>query len=171
MQKHLGIWKDHFGWIWTLGDALGPELWLYLCFVLALIILIFNISMYVGIYKCISSYLDVYGSIWRYMEVYWSIWRYVRIDEPTFSTLFFFYFLCVHFFGIVFCQLCLLPGRLRPPDQKRDLLNYAPPFKPMNFEIGNGAAFQTCDLFNWCAQPFKHGALWGKYTGAALGLH
>ena len=53
--------------------------------------------------------MKVYKVIWRYMEVYEGIWRYLkvydvflRIYEPTFSTLFFFNFLGVHFIDIVF---------------------------------------------------------------------
>ena len=42
-----------------------------------------------------------------YMEVYEGIWRYIRVYEPSFSTLFFFNLLGVHFFYIVFVSAFL----------------------------------------------------------------
>ena len=57
------------------------------------------------VYDGIWEYMQVYGSMCRYMEVYEGIWRYISIHKPSFSTLFFFNFLGVHFFDIVFFQL------------------------------------------------------------------
>ena len=60
-----------------MGDPLGRDLRPFLCLVLDLIFLIFNILMYVGVYEGIQSYLEVYKAIWWYMKVYKNIWTHL----------------------------------------------------------------------------------------------
>ena len=64
----------------SLGDALGLELWLFLCLMLAVICRILDISKYMRVYElygCIWRYVKV--CIYRYIKVYKGIWRYMQI--------------------------------------------------------------------------------------------
>ena len=44
---------------------------------------------YFNVYGGVWRYIKLFGSICRYLEVYEGIWRYISIYEPTFSTFFF----------------------------------------------------------------------------------
>ena len=47
MQEPLGTWRDDFGSILTLWDALGPELLSFLCLMSGLIFLVLDILKYI----------------------------------------------------------------------------------------------------------------------------
>ena len=51
VPEPLETWENDFSQILTLGDALGPELWSFVWFMLVLIFLILNILKYMGVYE------------------------------------------------------------------------------------------------------------------------
>ena len=59
MSEPLGIWYEGLYQILTLGYALEPQLWSFLCLMLVLILLILDIL----------KYMKVYGGYLRYMQV------------------------------------------------------------------------------------------------------
>ena len=63
MEKPFGIWYECACQILAWGDALGPELWLFLCLKSILILLILDSLTYMKVYEDILKYFPVFEGV------------------------------------------------------------------------------------------------------------